>query len=999
MVMKRAPNTGLKSTPCCERSQRSENLVPAGDFVRAPARGMVIRAGFLLCMFAIAGRTGGAWAQISVPASSRPQVGGHAALPISSNSQGEPNPAAERGRTRSPHGSLSIACERCHSATSWKPIRPVPEFNHNETRFPLRALHVSVDCRQCHLKLVFSDVGGNCANCHADVHRRQFGGACEQCHSVKGWTVSVQSIRGHQNRFPLLGAHAAVECEACHKNAAAGQYVGLSTACSSCHMQDFRTAKAFDHQAAQVPVQCDLCHRMDSWGGAGFDHARFGGFALTGAHARLECVQCHVGNRFAGTPADCFGCHAKDFNTTTNPNHVQAGFDHSCQICHSTTTWSGAKFDHNTATRFPLTGAHAAVACSQCHTSGRFAAAPTDCYSCHIKDFQATRNPDHKAGNFPTDCSICHTTVNWLNAKFDHNLTKFPLTGAHASVPCTSCHVSGAQYSVASTACQSCHLKDFTGAANPNHVAAGFPQDCSICHTTVQWKGAKFDHATMTKFPLTGAHVNVSCADCHKNNVFAGLATACASCHMADFNNAKNPNHVAAGFPQSCEMCHNTTQWQGAKFDHNLTKFPLTGAHTTVSCQSCHGNNQFATLSTACASCHLADFNGAKSPNHVAAGFPQDCAMCHNTTQWMGAKFDHTSMTKFPLTGAHVNVACSTCHVNNVFAGLSTACFPCHQADFAKTGNPNHAAAGFPQDCSLCHNTTSWAGAIFNHNTATKFPLTGAHVTVSCNSCHQNNVFAGLSTACVSCHLADWKSTNNPNHTAAGFPQDCSLCHGVVAGWAGATFNHNTATTFPLTGAHTTVACSTCHKNNVFAGLSTACVSCHLADFNGTTNPNHAAAGFPQDCSICHTTTSWAGAVFDHSKTPFPLTGAHLTAPCASCHLNNNYSTTPTDCYSCHSAEYKSTTSPNHAAAGFPTTCQTCHTTTAWTGATFNHTWFPMNHGNAQGVCSTCHTNPNDYSVFQCTNCHLKPQTDARHTGVRNYVYNSANCYACHQRG
>ena len=45
-----------------------------------------------------------------------------------------------------------------------------------------------------------------------------------------------------------------------------------------------------------------------------------------------------------------------------------------------------------------------------------------------------------------------------------------------------------------------------------------------------------------------------------------------------------------------------------------------------------------------------------------------------------------------------------------------------------------------------------------------------------------------------------------------------------------------------------------------FAGTPTACVSCHLTDFNKAANPNHAAAGFPQDCTLCHTTTQWAGA-------------------------------------------------------------------------------------------------------------------------------------------
>jgi hypothetical protein len=141
---------------------------------------------------------------------------------------------------------------------------------------------------------------------------------------------------------------------------------------------------------------------------------------------------------------------------------------------------------------------------------------------------------------------------------------------------------------------------------------------------------------------------------------------------------------------------------------------------------------------------------------------------------------------------------------------------------------------------------------------------------------------------------------------------------------------------------------------------------------------------------------AWTDGTFNHNNTPFPLTGAHTTVPCASCHVNNNYTSLPADCYSCHKTDYQGTNNPSHVAAGFPTTCQTCHTTTAWTGATFNHTWFPTSHGNAQGVCSTCHTNSSDYTVFQCTGCHTAAATDPNHSGVRGYVYNSINCYDCH---
>jgi hypothetical protein len=585
--------------------------------------------------------------------------------------------------------------------------------------------------------------------------------------------------------------------------------------------------------------------------------------------------------------------------------------------------------------------------------------------------------------------------VSWAGARFDHSATNFPLTGAHASLACSACHANNV-FAGLSAACISCHLKDQQGTTNPNHVAAGFAQDCSLCHTTVSWSGATFNHATQTKFPLTGAHVSLACNTCHVNNLFAGLPMTCVSCHLTDFQKTTDPSHVAGGFSQDCQVCHNTASWAGAVFDHNKTVFPLTGAHVNVACATCHVNNVYAGLATACVSCHLKDEQAATNPNHVTAGFPQDCSMCHTTTNWSGATFNHTTQTKFPLTGAHINVACATCHVNNVFAGLSTACISCHVKDWQGTTDPNHAAAGFPQTCDSCHTTTNWSGATFNHTTQTKFPLTGAHINVPCSTCHVNNVYAGLSTACISCHLKDWQGTTDPNHAAAGFPQDCSVCHST-ANWSGAVFDHS-KTPFPLTGAHVNVACSTCHANNAFASLSTTCVSCHLKDYNGATSPNHAALGFPQTCDTCHTTAVWQPATFNHSTTAFPLTGAHVNVACSACHVSGNYTTTPTDCYSCHTADYNGTNNPNHVAAGFPHTCATCHTTTAWTGATFNHTWFPTNHGNAK-VCTDCHTNSADYSVFQCTGCHTATQTNGEHSGVRGYVYNSTNCYQCHPSG
>ena len=904
---------------------------------------------------------------------------------------------AVRGRTANPHGSLNLPCENCHTTTAWKPIRKQPEFHHNsQTSFALLGLHQGVACTGCHVNLNFSKAPTRCSECHADLHRRQFGENCQECHSVRGWNVEISAIRDHNNRFPLLGAHAAATCDSCHVGAATGTYVGLSTQCVSCHLKDYQTTTPLNHVAAGLPTTCESCHTMTVWQTARFNHAQFTSFALTGAHATLACAQCHVGNKFAGTPAVCFGCHANDYTSTQNPNHVTAGFPQDCGLCHTTLTWSGATFDHNKLTPFPLTGLHTTVQCAQCHVGGNFVSTPTVCSGCHLQDYANATNPNHRTANFPTTCETCHNTTGWQNATFDHSTSGFPLTGAHTTVACALCHVNN-NFTLSSGACITCHLNDYNTANNPNHKAANFPQDCTGCHNTTQWTGATFNHAS-TGFTLTGAHTSLQCSQCHVNNNYTFTNAACVNCHLNDYNTATNPNHQAAGFPQDCTLCHTTVQWTGAQFNHANTGFALTGMHTSLQCAQCHVGNNFSLTSGACITCHLNDYNGTNNPNHKAAGFPQDCSVCHTTVNWDGATFNHAT-TGFTLVGVHATQQCLTCHVNGNYSLPNAACINCHLADFNGTTNPPHQSAGFPQDCTICHGSsiTNWTSATFNHST-TGFALTGAHTSLQCAQCHVNNNYSLPNGACWNCHQTDYNGTTNPAHKAANFPQDCSGCH-TTTNWGGATFNHTT-TGFALVGVHATQQCAACHVGGNYTLTSAACWNCHQTDYNGATNPPHAAAGFPQDCTLCHGTaiTNWTSATFNHATTGFTLTGAHTSLQCAQCHVNSNYSLTSAACWNCHQADYNTTTNPPHAAQGFPQDCSGCHTTTNWLGATFNHatTGFTLTGMHATLQCSQCHVN-NNYALTSaaCWNCH-----QADYNATNNPPHASAgfpqDCSVCH---
>jgi hypothetical protein len=206
---------------------------------------------------------------------------------------------------------------------------------------------------------------------------------------------------------------------------------------------------------------------------------------------------------------------------------------------------------------------------------------------------------------------------------------------------------------------------------------------------------------------------------------------------------------------------------------------------------------------------------------------------------------------------------------------------------------------------------------------------------------------------------------------------------------------------WPLVGTHTGLACTSCHTGEVYAGLPSACVDCHLDEYNATTDPDHTAAGFPTDCELCHQPTTWPDADFTHT---FSLVGVHATLDCDACHSSGVYAGLPSDCVDCHLDNYNSTTDPDHAAAGFPTDCELCHrpSDATWNQGVFNHTYFPINSGpHSSALCSDCHVNLANFGVFSCLDagCHPRSRMDDKHSGEPGYVYDSAACYSCHPDG
>jgi len=675
----------------------------------------------------------------------------------------------------------------------------------------------------------------------------------------------------------------------------------------------------------------------------------------------------------------------------------------SCTDCHTTEGWvfseETASFNHD-STQFVLEGQHIHTNCAACHTSLVFSEAKSNCIDCHTDMHNNTVGPD---------CAQCHDPKSWIvdNITEIHQLSRFPLLGAHNTASCSDCHTSASQleFEPLGVECIDCHQQDYLSATNPNHVQAGYSNNCMECHKIEahEWSGAGINHDF---FPLAKGHKIADCAACHSNGLSEPLSPDCYSCHQTDYNSATNPSHQNSGFSTNCIECHTTNpDWNPAEFKtHDAQFFPIySGKHRGEwnACIDCHTQPENYTVFS-CTDCHEHNKSDMDREHNDENGYAYNsnaCYACHPSGRGEGS-FDHNA-TGFPLKGAHIQNNCLDCHSEG-FSGTPSSCSSCHLNNYNEAVNPSHINAGISTECETCHAEDDWVQSLFDHTVTARFELTNGHSGKQCSECHQGST-AEASSECISCHQQNYNEAKD--HILLNFPFDCLQCHNN-SNWSEATFDHN-ATSFPLSGSHIATECVACHSEG-YAGTSMLCSTCHQTNYNESVNPNHSSLGISINCEDCHTTNpGWKPASFSTHNDYYALNGAHAVVAndCNICH-EGNYNNTPNSCFGCHSNEYNNTTDPAHATAQFSTDCIACHTENGWEPSTFDHVnqYFPIYSGKhlaAWNSCADCHTEPTNYSVFSCITCHEHNQTDMAndHSEVNNYVYNSVNCLACHPTG
>ncbi|KAF2988856.1 hypothetical protein MJC1_04073 [Methylocystis sp. MJC1] len=485
---------------------------------------------------------------------------------------------------------------------------------------------------------------------------------------------------------PVIEGHVKFErqCEKCHEPFSRATQSNL---CLECHKEiasDRRTRSRFHgKQSDALNLDCRACHtehkgrttdimQLDP---ERFDH-NLTNYRLVDSHKTVECNACHArGKPFHKTGSQCVDCHKK-----ADPHKGRLG--DRCENCHSPTIWRNVKaFDHG-KTKFPLIGAHKDVACATCHTGELYKDLSQACVSCHrIQDIHADR--------YGSKCETCHNQLKWKEAKFEHDKTKFPLHGAHEKVKCDVCHTGYIYKQKLETTCVACHKEQ-----DPHKGQLG--DRCERCHNDVDWrKNITFDHS-QTHFPLIGEHVSVPCEGCHSSSNYKDAPIACESCHRDSFHQGR------LGVGARCGNCHNPYAWSRWTFDHaRQTRYPLTGMHQRLTCESCHSTKNATTLKLpiTCESCHKDYHNGL-------LGAQPKCGSCHDTSAWSHWRFDHGRQTGYPLVGAHARLRCERCHTtpNTPTLKIASDCASCHRRDDPHVGQ-------FGRSCERCHNPVSWRKA------------------------------------------------------------------------------------------------------------------------------------------------------------------------------------------------------------------------------------------------------------------------------------------------
>jgi len=366
-----------------------------------------------------------------------------------------------------------------------------------------------------------------------------------------------------------------------------------------------------------------------------------------------------------------------------NPNEGKIKFSHSlhselvdCQTCHSSVVESTSL----TTLQLPNHDN-----CSTCHNVND----DNECRTCHVNDVYEPlvkkksellfNHKFHLEGN-KMECENCHKGLTEVDYSWEATAVNPPME------TCYSCHN---DKSVASNACESCHIST-ANLLPQNHKVASFS------------KNHKF----------IANNVDANCVMCHDNQ-------SCNDCHVA--TNVITEVNLSNDFYQPYYPSNFTdgTKLQAIRRVHDLNYRFTHGIDSkgkTAECQSCHQ------VETFCANCHASE----NSDFAVSGIIPASHLKSNFFTIGVGTGGgEHAILARRDIE------RCTSCHDVN---GSDPTCVTCHlDSDGIKGTNPKTHARGF-----MKNEKGDWhdsAGSVC-YNCHTSASPNSSKTSGFCNYCH-----------------------------------------------------------------------------------------------------------------------------------------------------------------------------------------------------------------------------------------------------------------------
>ena len=524
--------------------------------------------------------------------------------------------------------------------------------------------------------------------------------------------------------------------------------------------------------------------------------------------------------------------------------------------------------------------------------SGVTKGTPTKCFDCHW----IRRQDDPYETRLGNQCEKCHRPISWTAVNWNHAArTGFALNaqppGAGVRFVPQGPPLHGRRRS---TAC-SCHLADYQQTSRPEPRGGRLPARTARRATSRRTRPGRRRCSTTAAFPLVGMHATQACAQLPQERRLQGHAARLRRLppRRLPEDDQPEPRGGRASRRRARRATRPTdAELEGRRLQPRRAAIPLVGTARDAGVRGVPQERRLQGHAARLRRLPPGRLPEDDEPEPRRGRVPDHVRDVPQGDRRRAGQRQRLQPRQRPSRSSalHATQACAACHKNGVYKGTPRDCVGCHLADYQKTTNPNHAAAGFPTTCETCHKPTRrrrGAGGGFNHASGLRARRRPRDAGV--RGVPQERRLQGHAARLRRLPPGRLPADDEPEPRGGRVPDDVrTVPQGDRrrAGPAAASITPASSRWSALTRRRRARRATRTASTRARRATASAAT---WPNYQQTTNPNHAAAGFPTTCETCHkaTDTSWTQGRFNH--TAFPITsGRHAGVACATCHTTPN---------------------------------------------------------------------------------------------------------------